>query len=170
MCPHIPSHPFSWRCLRAWKIVVSHKFPIALKINCLQDPSVHYDHPPKRLLLPQKMARDSAPKPDLVTRDYTIHLSKRVHKQQFKKRAPRAVKEIKKFAEQAMGTKDVRIDTRLNKYVWSTGVKNPPTRVRVRLSRKRNEDEEADEKLYTLAQLVEVSSFKGLQTENVESA
>eukprot|EP00521_Asterionellopsis_glacialis_P000326 CAMPEP_0195255822 /NCGR_PEP_ID=MMETSP0706-20130129/5874_1 /TAXON_ID=33640 /ORGANISM="Asterionellopsis glacialis, Strain CCMP134" /LENGTH=116 /DNA_ID=CAMNT_0040308757 /DNA_START=319 /DNA_END=669 /DNA_ORIENTATION=+ len=116
------------------------------------------------------MARDSAPKPDLVTRDYTIHLSKRVHKQQFKKRAPRAVKEIKKFAEQAMGTKDVRIDTRLNKYVWSTGVKNPPTRVRVRLSRKRNEDEEADEKLYTLAQLVEVSSFKGLQTENVESA
>jgi len=116
------------------------------------------------------MARDSAPKPDLVTRDYTIHLSKRVHKQQFKKRAPRAVKEIKKFAEKAMGTKDVRIDTRLNKYVWSTGVKNPPTRVRVRLSRKRNEDEEADEKLYTLAQLVEVSSFKGLQTENVESA
>mmetsp|Transcript_28216 Transcript_28216/g.39697 ORF Transcript_28216/g.39697 Transcript_28216/m.39697 type:complete len:117 (+) Transcript_28216:81-431(+) len=116
------------------------------------------------------MARDKAPKPDLVTRDYTIHLSKRVHKQQFKKRAPRAVKEIRKFAEKAMGTKDVRIDTRLNKYVWSTGIKNPPTRVRVRLSRKRNEDEEADEKLYTLAQLVEVSSFKGLQTENVEAA
>ena len=29
------------------------------------------------------------------------------------------------------------------------------------------EDEDSDEKLYTLAQLVEVSSFKGLQTENV---
>ena len=69
-----------------------------------------------------------------------------------------------------MGTQDVRIDSRLNKYVWSTGIKNPPTRVRVRLSRKRNEDEDADEKLFTLAQLVEVSSFKGLQTENVVDA
>jgi large subunit ribosomal protein L31e len=109
----------------------------------------------------------SAPKPDLVTRDYTIHLAKRVHKQQFKTRAPRAVKEIRKFAEKSMGTKDVRIDAGLNKFIWNTGIKKPPTRVRVRLSRKRNEDEDADEKLYTLAQLVEVSSFKGLQTEAV---
>ena len=108
-----------------------------------------------------------APKPDLVTRDYTIHISKRVHKQQHKRRAPRAIKEIRKFAQSAMGTKDVRISAELNKYVWSTGIKNPPTRVRVRLSRTRTEDEDADEKLYTLAQLVEVSSFKGLQTENI---
>ncbi|CAB9525494.1 60S ribosomal protein L31 [Seminavis robusta] len=111
-----------------------------------------------------------APKADLVTRDYTIHLSKRIHKQQFKNRAPRAVKEIRKFAQKTMGTQDVRMDSRLNKFVWSTGIKNPPTRVRVRLSRKRNEDEEASEKLYTLAQLVEVASFKGLQTENVVEA
>mmetsp|Transcript_43067 Transcript_43067/g.48888 ORF Transcript_43067/g.48888 Transcript_43067/m.48888 type:complete len:115 (-) Transcript_43067:53-397(-) len=109
-------------------------------------------------------------KPDLVTRDYTIHLSKRTHKIQFKKRAPRAIKEIRKFASQAMGTKDVRIDSNLNKFVWATGVRNPPVRVRVRLSRKRNEDEEAAEKLYTFAQLVQVSTFKGLQTENVDNA
>lgn len=113
------------------------------------------------------MVKSSAPKPDLVTRDYTIQLSKRIHKQQFKRRAPRAVKEIRKFAQKTMGTQDVRIDAGLNKYVWATGIKNPPTRVRVRLSRKRNEDEDAAEKLYTLAQLVEVSSFKGLQTESV---
>jgi large subunit ribosomal protein L31e len=113
------------------------------------------------------MVKSSAPKPDLVTRDYTIHLSKRVHKKQFKQRAPRAVKEIRKFAEKAMGTKDVRVDSELNKFIWATGIKNPPTRVRVRLSRKRNEDEDADEKLYTWAQLVDVSNFKGLQTENV---
>jgi large subunit ribosomal protein L31e len=113
------------------------------------------------------MAKTGAPKPDLITRDYTIHLSKRVHKAQFKRRAPRAVKEIKKFAQAAMGTQDVRVDSNLNKFVWATGIKNPPTRVRVRLSRKRNEDEDAAEKLYTLAQLVEVSSFKGLQTETI---
>ena len=41
------------------------------------------------------------------------------------------------------------------------------TSVRVRLSRKRNEDEEASEKLYTFVQHVEVASVKGLQTEVV---
>ena len=45
------------------------------------------------------------------------------------------------------------------------------TKIEHRLSRKRNEDEDAKEKLYTLVQLVEnISSFKGLQTENVDSA
>lgn len=81
----------------------------------------------------------------------------------------KAIKEIKKFAEKAMGTKDVRIDAQLNKYVWSRGVKNVPTRVRVRLTRKRNEDEEAAEKLYTIAQLIEVTSFKGLETQTVDA-
>ena len=33
-----------------------------------------------------------------VTRDYTINLHKRLHAIQFKKRAPRAVREIKRFA------------------------------------------------------------------------
>jgi large subunit ribosomal protein L31e len=66
-----------------------------------------------------------------------------------------------------MGTKDVRIDAKLNKAVWAKGVRNVPYRIRVRLSRRRNEDEDAKEKLYTLVQHVEVSSFKGLQTESV---
>lgn len=115
-------------------------------------------------------AKSNKPRVDLVSRDYTIHLAKRIRTVSFKKRAPRAIKEIKKFASVEMGTKDVRIDAKLNKYVWSKGIKNVPVRVRVRLSRKRNEDEEADEKLYTLAQLVEVDGFKGLETENVVNA
>ena len=41
----------------------------------------------------------------------------------FKRRAPRAIREIKKFAEKQMGTADVRVDTRLNKQIWSKGVK-----------------------------------------------
>ncbi|KAJ8601686.1 hypothetical protein CTAYLR_003174, partial [Chrysophaeum taylorii] len=59
----------------------------------------------------------------------------------------------------------VRVDAKLNKHIWHRGIRNVPYRVRVRLSRKRNEDEEADEKLYTLVQHVEVGGFKGLQTE-----
>lgn len=116
------------------------------------------------------MAGEKKSKPDLLSRDYTIHLAKRVHKTTFKDKTPRAVKQIKIFAQKAMNTKDVRIATDVNKYVWSQGVRNPPKRIRVRLSRKRNEDEDAEEKLYTLVQLVEVSTFKGLQTENVDSA
>ena len=41
----------------------------------------------------------------------------------FKKRAPRAIKEIRKFAEKMMGTPDVRVETRLNKHIWSKGIR-----------------------------------------------
>lgn len=47
--------------------------------------------------------------------------------------------------------------------------RNPPFRVRVRLSRRRNDDEDSPNKLYTLVTYVPVESFKELQTENVES-
>lgn len=65
----------------------------------------------------------------------------------FKKKAPRAIREIRKFATKMMKTTDVRVDSKLNKFIWSKGVRNVPFRVRVRLSRKRNEDEEAKEKV-----------------------
>ena len=66
-----------------------------------------------------------------------------------------------------MSTQDVRVDTKLNKCLWSGGVCNVPRRVRVRMSRKRNEDKDAKQKMFTLVQHVPVESFKGLQTENV---
>ena len=65
----------------------------------------------------------------------------------FKKKAPRAIKAIRKFAFEAMGTKDVRLETDVNKYIWKNGIHNIPNRLRVRLSRKRNDDEEATEKV-----------------------
>jgi len=60
---------------------------------------------------------------EVVTRVYTINMHKRLLNIGFKKRAPRAIKEIRKFATQQMGTQDVRIDTRLNKFVWSKGIR-----------------------------------------------
>ena len=42
---------------------------------------------------------------EIATRDMTIHLSKRIQGITFKKRAPRAISEIKKFAQKAMGTR-----------------------------------------------------------------
>ena len=66
-------------------------------------------------MAPDKKSRGK----DVVTREYTIHLHKRLHNISFKKRAPRAVKEIKKFASKMMRTSDVRVDVKLNKAVWS---------------------------------------------------
>ncbi|KAL2155021.1 hypothetical protein VTH82DRAFT_3697 [Thermothelomyces myriococcoides] len=129
---------------------------------------------------------------DVVTREYTIHLHKRLHGVTFKKRAPRAIKEIKKFAAKAMvrsfdygnsptipniemklskfgpGTSDVRLDPQLNKKVWEQGVKGVAYRIRVRISRRRNDEEGAKEKLYSYVQAVNVKNPKGLHTVVVE--
>ncbi|KAF8064930.1 ribosomal protein L31e-domain-containing protein [Lyophyllum atratum] len=101
---------------------------------------------------------------DVVTREYTIHLHKRVHGRSFKKRAPWAVKSVIEFAQKAMGTADVRVDPRLNQAVWERGIKTVPHRIRVKCERKRNDDENAKEKLYTYVSHVPVTSFHGLQT------
>ncbi|KIW05330.1 uncharacterized protein PV09_03849 [Verruconis gallopava] len=121
------------------------------------------------------MAKDKKPAPtkrsavhDVVAREYTIHLHKRVHGVSFKKRAPRAIKEIKEFAYKQMGTKDVRLDPQLNKKVWEQGIKGVPFRIRVRISRKRNDEEGAKEKLFSFVQAVNVKNPKGLQTVLVE--
>lgn len=91
----------------------------------------------------------------------------------FKKRAARAVSEVKKFATQVMSTKEVKIDADLNKFVWHKGIRNVPTRVRVKLERKRNEDEDAAEKMLTVVSHVALkaardqngpSEFKNLST------
>merc|ERR1711983_527604 len=122
-------------------------------------------------MAPRKEKKSSAIG-EVVTREYTINLHKRLHGIGFKYRAPRAVKEIKKFAEKQMGTKDVRIDTRLNKAIWSQGIKGVQFIMRVLLARLRNEDEDSIHKLYTLVTHVPVAAggFKGLQTENVETS
>ncbi|XP_035581945.1 60S ribosomal protein L31-like [Zalophus californianus] len=105
---------------------------------------------------------------EVVTGEYTINIHKRIHGESFKKRAPWALKVIWKFATKEMGTPDVHIDTRLNKAVWTKGIKNVPYRIHVQLSRKRNEDEDSPNKLYTLVTCEPVSTLKNLQTVNVD--
>ncbi|KAF9233041.1 ribosomal protein L31e-domain-containing protein [Melanogaster broomeanus] len=106
---------------------------------------------------------------DVVTREYTIHLHKLVHGRSFKKRAPWAVKSVMEFARKSMGTKDVRVDPKLNQALWAQGIKTVPHRIRVKLERKRNDEENAKEKLYTYASHVPVTSYKGLQTTVVDT-
>ncbi|KAF6164301.1 hypothetical protein GIB67_010271 [Kingdonia uniflora] len=95
-------------------------------------------------------------KEEVVTREYTINLHRRLHGCTFKKMAPKAIKEIRKFALKSMGTKDVRVDVKLNKHIWSKGIRSVPRRVRVRIARKRNDDEDTKEELYSLVTVAEI--------------
>lgn len=107
---------------------------------------------------------------DVVTREYTINLHRRLHGCTFKKMAPKAVKEIRNFAQKAMGTSDVRLDVKLNKAVWSRGIRSVPRRMRVRISRKRNDEEDAKEELYSIVTVAEVppEGLTGLGTKIIE--
>ncbi|KAL6769324.1 RPL31 [Auxenochlorella protothecoides x Auxenochlorella symbiontica] len=110
------------------------------------------------------MAKDKSRSTELVSREYTINLGKKLHDISFKKRAPRALKEIKKFASKQMNTSDVRIDIKLNKAVWSQGIKNVPRRLRIVVQRKRNEDDDDKEQLYSFVTLADDQNTKGKGT------
>jgi len=104
-----------------------------------------------------------------LSTEYTVNLHKKVSGKQFKRKAPHAIKSIIKFASKQMGTKEVRIDTKVNKFVWSRGIRNPPNRIRIQLHRKKNEEEDAKEKIFTLVTWVPTANFKGLQAARVKT-
>ena len=65
-----------------------------------------------------------------------------------------------------MKTSDVRVDVKLNKAVWSKGIRNVPKRIRVQISRRRNDNED-DEEMYSYVTVVDdvlKGDFKGLGT------
>ncbi|XP_037377954.1 60S ribosomal protein L31-like [Talpa occidentalis] len=105
---------------------------------------------------------------EVVTREDILNSHKRIHGIGFKKHAPHTLKGIRKFAMKEMGSPHVRQDTRLSKAVWAKGRRTVPYLIRVGLSRKRNEDEDLPNKLYTLVTYVFVTTLKNLQTVNVD--
>lgn len=103
--------------------------------------------------------------------DTTVNLHKLTHSIQFKKKAPRALSEIRKLVSKLMRTPDVRIDARLNEFIWSNGIRNLPKKVRVRVSRKRNdEDAEKKSEWFSVVQYLDVDDFCGRLTEKSKSA
>ena len=88
----------------------------------------------------------------------------------FKKKAPRAIKAIKQFAAKMMKTDDVRVDVKLNKDVWRRGIRNVPKKFRIRIDRKRNDDEDAKEEHYSYVTSAELppEGFSFLGTKVVE--
>lgn len=86
--------------------------------------------------------------------------------------SPRKPIDVSSSSKRVAGqnTRDVRLDPQLNKKVWESGIKGVPFRLRVRISRKRNDEEGAKEKLYSYVQAVNVKNPKGLPTVVVEDA
>ncbi|GER45192.1 60S ribosomal protein L31 [Striga asiatica] len=116
----------------------------------------------------KEMGRPRAVEP--ITREYTINLHKRLHGCTFKKKAPKAIKEIRRFAQKVMWTSDVRVDVKLNKHIWSRGIRSVPRRIRVRIERKRNDDDDAKEEMYSLVTVAEIpeAGLKGLGTQVID--
>ena len=105
---------------------------------------------------------------EVVAREYTINIHNHLHEVGFKKHAPRALKEIWKFAMKEMGTPNVHMATRLNKAIRAKGIRHVVYRIHVRLSRKMYEDKDSPNKLYMLVIYVPVTTFKDLQTVSVD--
>lgn len=70
---------------------------------------------------------------EAVAREHTANIHKHLCGAGFEKRAPRAPKELWKFATKVMGAPDVRIHIRLDKAVRAKGVRNVPNTTRTKI-------------------------------------
>ena len=69
-----------------------------------------------------------------LERVYTINLGK-VLLSQSQHRAVRAINMIKEFARHHMKVEEIKIEEELAHQIWSRGVRSPPRKVRVRMSK-----------------------------------
>ena len=69
-----------------------------------------------------------------LERVYTINLGKALLSQS-QHRAVRAINMIKEFARHHMKVETVKIEEELAHLIWSRGVRSPPRKVRVRMSK-----------------------------------
>lgn len=75
--------------------------------------------------------------PEKIEREYVIPIRRGwIHVPRYRK-AKRAVKEIKSFLVRHMKIRDrdlnkVKVDKYLNEFIWSRGIKNPPSKVKVK--------------------------------------
>lgn len=90
-----------------------------------------------------------------ITVSCQINIHKRIFGVKFKNRARNCILEIKKFAQKLMGSKNVRIDTRLNRYIWAKGPRNSPFSIRIRVEKKKCFSENFDDWVIFISQVDE---------------
>ncbi len=65
-----------------------------------------------------------------------LNIRKKLIKASIYKRAKKAVKLIREFIIKQTKNKNVKISKRLNEYIWSRGIKNPPSKYNLRIIKK----------------------------------
>jgi len=76
-------------------------------------------------------------KTEKIEREYTIPLRREIHKVARYRKTEKAIKAIKEFLVRHMkiydrDLKKIKIDQYLNEEMWHRGIRNPPTKVKVR--------------------------------------
>jgi len=92
----------------------------------------------------------------------TIHVRRKVRNIINHKRTPRAVKTIRRRARNLFNLPLVKIDTGLNKALWASGIKRPPSRIRVKFQVKRLKGKGGQP--CVVASHIPVTSFHKLKT------
>ena len=93
----------------------------------------------------------------------TINIGNETKGVAFKKRVPKAIRQIAAIARRVAGVEDVKISEEVNLFMWKNSIRNPPRRIRVEI-----EVKEQDNQKFAVVNYVPTESFKGLQTERQE--
>lgn len=75
-------------------------------------------------------------------RIYVVPLRK-AKKESRRKRAPKAIKELRSFIERHLKTESYIIDESVNHRIWERGIEKIPPRIRVKVTEEEVEEEEA---------------------------
>jgi large subunit ribosomal protein L31e len=67
-------------------------------------------------------------------RIYTVPLKEAWNAQRYR-RSERAMMVLKAFAVRHMKAKEVTVDTTVNEAIWSRGIKSPPHKIRVKMTK-----------------------------------
>jgi large subunit ribosomal protein L31e len=71
-------------------------------------------------------------------RTYTIPLRKAFSRVPIYRRTPRAVKAVREFLQRHMKSTTIHIGKRLNEELWKRGIRNPPHKVKVTVTKDEN--------------------------------
>jgi large subunit ribosomal protein L31e len=69
-----------------------------------------------------------------LERIYTVPLTRAWIAQKFR-RAEKAMSVLKQFTERHMKPTEIIIDPRVNEAIWARGIKNPPRKIRVKMTK-----------------------------------
>ena len=68
-----------------------------------------------------------------LERIYTVNLRKDFIKVGRWRRVPRAVRYLREFVKRHMKVEEVKIDTKLNEYLWVRSRQKPPAKLRIKI-------------------------------------